>query len=226
MSGADLEKVHRETVLQALSKNTGKIGQSTLLEEINILKYGAKRTLDKCAKMLAETAFHEAGHAVISKVLMPERIIEQISIVPREQALGMVAYNREQEIDYTKAFWFSQTCVALAGRAAQVKQFGDEGLDTGASSDLRQAMWSAWNPVAKYGMHHDSYNLDTTVLHEWSGDVYFQSQTEKLIKEWLDEATLKTDQLVDQYWEQISKVAQALLEEEVLSEAQFKSLIE
>lgn len=177
MSGADLEKVHRETVLQTLSKNTGKIGQSTLLEEINILKYGAKRTLDKCAKMLAETAFHEAGHAVISKVLMPERIIEQISIVPREQALGMVAYNREQEIDYTKAFWFSQTCVALAGRAAQVKQFGDEGLDTGASSDLRQAMWSAWNPVAKYGMHPDSYNLDTTVLHEWSGDVYFQSQS-------------------------------------------------
>ncbi len=83
-----------------------------------------------------------------------------------------------------------------------------------------------WAQNPKYGMHPDSYNLDTTVLHEWSGDVYFQSQTEKLIKEWLDEATLKTDQLVDQYWEQISKVAQALLEEEVLSEAQFKSLIE
>ncbi|MCF2849956.1 hypothetical protein NH514_21980 [Pseudoalteromonas sp. ACER1] len=49
MSGADLEKVHRETVLQTLSKSTGKICQSTLVEEINILKYGAKRTLDKCA---------------------------------------------------------------------------------------------------------------------------------------------------------------------------------
>ena len=49
MSGADLEKVHREAVLQALSKNAGKICQSTLVEEINILKYGAKRTLDKCA---------------------------------------------------------------------------------------------------------------------------------------------------------------------------------
>ena len=46
MSGADLEKVHRETVLQTLSKSTGKICQSTLVEEINILKYGAKRTLD------------------------------------------------------------------------------------------------------------------------------------------------------------------------------------
>ena len=225
MSGADLEKVHRETVLQALSKNTGKICQSTIVEEINILKYGAKRTLDKCEKMLAETAFHEAGHAVISKVLMPERIIEQISIVPREQALGIVAYSREQDVDYTKAFWFSQTCVALAGRAAQVKQFGDEGLDTGAISDLKQAMWSAWNPIARYGMHPDSYNLDTTVLHEWSGEVYFKSQTEKLVKEWLDEATVKTDELVEQYWEQISKVAQALLEEEVLSQERFKSLI-
>jgi len=176
MSGADLEKVHRETVLQALSKNTDKICQSTLVEEINILKYGAKRSLDKCEKMLAETAFHEAGHAVVSTVLMPERSIEQISIVPREQALGMVAYSREQEVDHTKAFWFSQTCVALAGRAAQVKQFGDEGLDTGASSDLKLAMWSAWNPIARYGMHPDSYNLDATVIHEWSGEINSQGR--------------------------------------------------
>ena len=86
-------------------------------------------------------------------------------------------------------------------------------------------MWSAWNPVAKYGMHPDSYNLDTTVLHEWSGEVYFKSQTEQLVKEWMDEATVKTDELVEQYWEQISKVAQALLEEEVLSQERFKSLI-
>ena len=75
MSGADLEKVHRETVLQALSKNTGKIGQSTLLEEINILKYGAKRTLDKCAKMLAETAFHEAGPVSYTHLTLPTKRI-------------------------------------------------------------------------------------------------------------------------------------------------------
>ena len=71
-------------------------------------------------------------------------------------------------------------------------------------------------------MHAITYSM----VYEYFDNRYFQSQNEKLIKEWLDEATLKTDQLVDQYWEQISKVAQALLEEEVLSEAQFKSLIE
>ncbi|MEG3765881.1 AAA family ATPase [Alteromonas sp. 14N.309.X.WAT.G.H12] len=225
MSGADLEKIHREAVLRRLSEGLNKITQSVLVEEINILKYGAKRSLDNCEKMLAETAYHEAGHAVISKVLMPDRVIEQISVVPREQSLGMVAYSNDQVVDYTKQFWFSRTCVALAGRAAQVKQFGDDGLDTGASSDLRNAMWSAWSAIAKYGMHPDSYNMDITVLKEISKETYFQQQTETLIKQWMDEATQTTDMLIAQHWQSIHVVAQALLEKEVLSEAQFMSLI-
>ncbi|MBW8189726.1 AAA family ATPase [Neiella marina] len=225
MSGADLEKIHREAVLRALSEDNRKIDQSTLVEEINILKYGAKRSLDNSEKTLAETAYHEAGHAVISKVLLPEQVIEQISVVPREQTLGMVAYSNDQHISTTKSFWFSRTCVALAGRAAQVKQFGDEGLDTGASSDLRNAMWSAWSAIAKHGMHPDSYNIDVTALNQCSGENYFQQHTEALIKQWLDEATAKTAQLVAQQWHQIDTVAKALLDKEVLSEAQFEALL-
>ncbi|MBU2978565.1 AAA family ATPase [Alteromonas sp. C1M14] len=225
MSGADLEKIHREAVLRKLSEGLSHISQSMLVEEINILKYGAKRSLDNCEKMLAETAYHEAGHAVISKVLMPERVIEQISVVPREQSLGMVAYSNDQVVDYTKQFWFSRTCVALAGRAAQVKQFGDDGLDTGASSDLRNAMWSAWSAIAKYGMHPDSYNMDITALKDIAKDTYFQQQTETLIKQWMDDATQTTDDLIAEHWQSIHVVAQALLEQEVLSEAQFMRLI-
>lgn len=225
LSGADLEKIHRESVLRALSEGNRKIDQRTLVEEVNILKYGAKRSLDSCEKTLAETAYHEAGHAVISKFLMPERIIEQISVVPREQSLGMVAYSTDQHIDYTKEFWFSRTCVALAGRAAQIKQFGDEGLDTGASSDLKNAMWSAWSAIAKYGMHPDSYNMDVTALQEWGGETYFQAHTEKLIQQWVNDATLKTSQLVEQHWQHIDAVAKALLDKEVLSEIQFMDLL-
>ncbi|WP_300478831.1 AAA family ATPase [Shewanella sp.] len=225
MSGADLKRIHREAVLKALSENNNKITQNSLVEEINILKYGAKRSLDNSEKWLAETAYHEAGHAVISHILMPERVIEQISVVPREQALGMVAFSNDQNIDYTKNYWFSQTCVALAGRAAQIKQFGEAGLDTSAGSDLKSAMWSAWSAVAKYGMHPESYNMDVTVLNQWTNEAYFKSHTELLIKQWLDDATTKTDQLVVQYWDQIYMVAQALLDKEVLSEEQFLSLI-
>ncbi|MBU3023788.1 AAA family ATPase [Aestuariibacter sp. A3R04] len=225
MSGADLEKIHREAVLRALSKGATQISQAMLTEEINILKYGAKRSLDNCEKTLAETAYHEAGHAVISKILMPERVIEQISVVPREQALGMVAYANDQNIDYTKAFWFFRTCVALAGRAAQVAQFGEEGLDTGASSDLKSAMWSAWSAIGKYGMHADSYNMDVTALKDMAGETYFKQHTEKLIKQWIDDATVKTEALVKQHWSKIEAVAQALLDKEVLSEAQFMALL-
>lgn len=225
LSGADLEKIHRESVLRALSENSGKITQAALIEEVNILKYGAKRSVDSCERTLAETAYHEAGHAVISKILMPERVIEQISVVPREQSLGMVAYDSEQKVDYTKAFWFSRTCVALAGRAAQVKQFADDGLDTGASSDLRNAMWSAWMAIAKHGMHSESYNMDVTALKEWTGDTYFKAHTESLIKAWIDDATTTTEKLICDNWTEIERVAKALLEHEVLSEKDFIQLL-
>lgn len=225
LSGADLEKIHREAVLRALSEDNQKIDQAALIEQVNILKYGAKRSLNSCEKTLSETAYHEAGHAVISKVLIPELIIEQISVVPRQQALGMVAYDHEQKTDYTKAFWFSRTCVALASRAAQVKQFGEHGLDTGANSDLRNAMWSAWSAIAKYGMHPESYNMDVTALNEWTSDTYFKSHMESLIKAWIDKASAETDKLIDTHWSQIDLVAQTLLEKEVLSEKDFMKLL-
>lgn len=225
LSGADIEKIHRESVLRALSENNTCISQAMMIEEVNILKYGAKCSLNNSAKTLIETAYHEAGHAVVSKLLMPDRRIEQISIVPREQALGMVTFNNDDDIGYTKAYWFSSTCVALAGRAAQVVKFTEDGLDTGASSDLKKAMWCAWSAIAKYGMHVDSYNIDITALQQITGRTYFKENTEKLIKQWLGDATVKTDELVKRHWTQIEAVAQALLDKEVLSEAQFMSII-
>jgi ATP-dependent Zn protease len=138
----------------------------------------------------------------------------------------MVAYDSEQKIDYTKAYWFCRTCVALAGRAAQVKQFAEDGLDNGASSDLRQAMWSAWMAIAKYGMHSESYNMDVTALKEWTGDTYFKAHTEALIKAWINDATVTTEKLVSEHWQQIEQVAKALLEHEVLSEQDFITLLQ
>ncbi|MDV7103855.1 AAA family ATPase [Vibrio sp. TH_r3] len=224
-SGADLEKINRESVLRSLSENNTIIDQAALVEQINILKYGVKRSQASCEKSLAETAYHEAGHAVLSRVLVPERVIEQISIVPREKSLGMVSYNDDEKIDYTKSFWFSLTCIALAGRAAQVKQFADDGLDTGAAGDLRQAMYYAWMAIARYGMHTDSYNIDVTAIQEFAGEPYFKQHTETLIKSWIDDASAETDKLIHAHWPTIQAVANALLEHEVLSEIELIELM-
>lgn len=218
LNGADLEKVHRESVLRAVRKNLSEIPQALLIEEINILKYGAKRSIESSQLALEETAYHEAAHAVISKTLIPERIIEQISVVAHENSLGMVSFDNEQELDHTKDFLFSMTCVALAGRAAQVKQFGSRGLDTGASSDLRQSMSLAWAATAKYGMEDKCYNMDIASLQEMSKLPLFQTRVESLIEDWIKKATVETNVLVDKHWSKIEAVAREVLEKEILDE--------
>ncbi|WP_051347252.1 AAA family ATPase [Thiomicrorhabdus chilensis] len=226
LSGADLLKVHRESVLRAMRNNLSEINQELLIEEINILKYGAKRSRKSCEELLQETAYHEAAHAVISKALLPERGIEQITVVAHENTLGMVAYNREQELDHTKDFLFSLTCIALAGRAAQVKQFGAKGLDTGASSDLKQAMHYAWLATVNYGMDENSYNMDLASLQEISQLQLFQPRIEQLIQNWIEAANNAIDELIEKHWQQIEAVANELLNKEILSEKDLCHIME
>lgn len=227
LSGADLEKIHRESVLCSIASGNKTINQADLIEQVNILKYGSKRSQESCERALKETAYHEASHAVLSNILIPERKIDHISIIPRGASQGMVAYNNElnQNIDYTKNYWFSLTCVALAGRSAQVKRFAEDGLDTGASSDLREAMRCAFLAISNYGMHEDSYNINITALQQWTDKSYFKEKTEKLIEDWITKATEKTNLLVDTYWEIISLVAETLLRKECLSESELIELI-
>ncbi|MDO6569228.1 AAA family ATPase [Alteromonas sp. 1_MG-2023] len=239
LTGADLNKIHREAVLTAIRNKVETITLTMLLEEINTLKYGAKsapKARDNSTQndssnnngndRLRETAIHEAGHAVISKLLMPERNIEQVSIIARERALGMVSYEAGQELKQTKAHWEALTCVALAGRAAQVEYSGELGIDTGASSDLTQATHYAWIAIARFGMHPKLYNLDIDYLNKQSKSGLFESDIEQAIQEWIADATDKTSELVTKYWQDIVKLADALIEEETIDEAQMMALLE
>lgn len=228
LTGADLNKVHREAVMTAIRNKAECITLTMLLEEINTLKYGAKSTSTSKrnhSERLRETAIHEAGHAVISKQLMPERNIEQVSIIARERALGMVSFEAGQELKQNKAHWQALTCVALAGRAAQVKDSGENGIDTGASGDLTQASHYAWIAIAKFGMHPKLYNLDIDYLAKHSDLALFKSDIEHAIQEWMTNATEKTSMLVNKHWQDIIKLADALIEHETLDEAQMMALL-
>nr|WP_306174701.1 AAA family ATPase [Alteromonas stellipolaris] len=229
LTGADLNKIHREAVLTAIRNKVETITLTMLLEEINTIKYGAKSVVNNKNNdkdRLRETAIHEAGHAVISKLLMPERNIEQVSIIARERALGMVSYEAGQELKQTRAHWEALTCVALAGRTAQVEYSGELGIDTGASSDLTQATHYAWIAITRFGMHPNLYNLDMNYLYKQSNSALFESDIEQAIQEWIGEATDKTSVLVTKYWQDIMKLADALIEHETIDEAQMMALLE
>lgn len=225
-SGADLEKVSREVVLLALREQHDIITAKMVIEQINTQKYGAPLNLEEGRHHLEETAYHEAAHAVISRVLLPERRIEQVTVVARANFLGMVAYDNEQQHDYTREFLFSLTCVALAGRAAQVKHFGGKGLDSGASGDLQQAAHYAWLAIAEWGMDESLYNLPVAALKERLQRLPFAAQVEDRIKHWLDEATGSTSSLVETHWQSIERVAQRVLRDEIIDAATLHQLME
>lgn len=225
-SGADLQKVSREAVLHALREGLDQITPEQLIEQINTQKYGSPLNLEDGKQHLLETAYHEAAHAVVSKLLLPERRIEQVTVVARADFLGMVSYDRDQQHDYTKEFLFNLTCVALAGRAAQVKQFGDKGLDSGASNDLKQAASYAWYAIAEWGMDDELYNICIPALQQSLGTTPFQQLTEQRIKHWLDRATAHTQAVIDTHWSKIEAVAQQVLQDEIVDATALQTLME
>lgn len=226
MSGADLEKTRREVILQALRNNNLHISAEQIIEQINTLKYGAPLDKTETLHQLEEVAYHEAAHAVISRLLVPHRRIEQVTVVARANFLGMVSYDQEQQHDHTKEFLFGLTCVALAGRAAQVKKFGSAGLDSGASGDLKQAANYAFLAISEWGMTPSTYNLPISAASEISKQPLYKELIETEVKAWIDEATNKTDAMVEKHWNQIETLAKRLLIDETVSEYNLNEIME
>lgn len=225
-SGADFEKLNREVILSAMREGVDLITVDRIIDHINIIKYGTPVTLAVNDLQLQETAYHEAAHAVVSLILLPERRIEQVTVTARSNAHGMVSFDQEQVLDYTRDFFFGLTCVALAGRVAQMKQFGTLGLDTGAAVDLEMATSIAWQVICTHGMDDNFFNLSLSTLGRYTDNTPFADQINSRVKEWIDQATEKAQLTVEQHWEKISFVAETLLEEETMTHDQLKSILD
>jgi len=214
MTGADLEKVLRESSLEALRTKNNIITQQIVIEQINIIKYGQRTILKSIESVLNETAYHEAGHAVIFKVLMPHIPIEQITIIPRGESLGFVSYNDEDiESNMSKKDIENKIAILFAGRIAQTKQFNDDGFDTGASNDLEKATFYAYIMAAGYGMDEKLGYLNISRI---KNNTFLQSQIEESVIKTLKTIQIKAEELVDKHWEKIEKIAKLLIEKEVL----------
>lgn len=222
-SGADLQKIESESILYANRKGLKSIDEAIVIEQINILKYGEKIEDNAIDVMLEKTAYHEAGHAVISKVLMPSQRIEQITITPRGNALGFVAYDTQAYQNRSKVWYKNHMCIALAGRAAEMKKYGEEGIESGASSDLSQANSLAYHAIAGHGMDETLFNIS---LQGYGEHKLYTKQIEESIQKWIKEATLRTEALVETHWKSIDRLAKQLLKDEVIEEKELESLLE
>ncbi|RME57558.1 AAA family ATPase [Candidatus Parcubacteria bacterium] len=217
MTGADLEKVRREVVLEMLKKNMDCISMGMLLEQINTIKHGARSGHQPVQNQLQSTAYHEAGHAIVSMVVNPDVNIEQVTIAPRGVAAGFVSYDLEslRGRSMNKAEILDQMAVSLAGRIAQSRQFPDIGNDSGAGNDLMQANRYAEWAIRELGLDEEVGNRvisdDELSQSPDAANLVFARK-----KAWLESAEEQCRAICEKHWDKIDLLARKLLEKEVI----------
>lgn len=225
LTGAQLELVGKEASFYCLRHSLPAITQEILIEQINIIKYGEKQSYLSPEKMFEETAIYQAGIAIISKILMPHVHIEHVSLTSKDEIVKFVShdYNDVQENMTVKDFK-DKICISLAGRTAQIKKYGNtDGMDTGASNDLQQATRDAYAAIAYYGMDQDvgyiNINgvVDAKEKSASNNDTkHYHGKIDTALERWMLEGEENTRNLVDKHWKLIQKLANELLEQEII----------
>jgi ATP-dependent Zn protease len=229
MSGYDLERIGKEASLYAIRKNMDCITEDLLIEHINNIKYGHKldtKRIRNFEEEIRRTACHEAAHAVLSYSLLPHIKIEQVTIAPRYETLGFVSYSAEEFANNaTKEEIFNNICVMLAGRTSQIRKFGANGIDSGASNDLEQATYLAYIAIASLGMDEVVGYVHADILRQNVSKQMFFRQIEEQLSKWIKDASEKTEGLVEKYWDKIEKLAEILVRQEIVDGAELEKIM-
>jgi len=200
------------------------------------VKLGRKKNPEKEAEDLKKTAYHEAGHAIVSRFTPGSDPVEQVSIIPRGLTGGVTVYLPEKE---RKTLYRNQMLAWLrsgvAGRASE-ELFLDD-ISSGASADIEQATEVAKEMVMKFGMSEKlgmvKYgDLDETshLGYSYGGGRDFSEDTAKMIdsevKRLIEEAYIDAKKVLSEHKKDVEKLVNVLLEKEVVIREDFDALFE
>ena len=228
-SGADLANILNEAAIIATINEHEAITNKDIEDAVKKVTVG----LEKQSRVVPEkdkrlTAYHEAGHAIVSSMLESQKDIKEVSIIPRGIAGGYTMYRTNEDKYYISKTEMEEKLVALlGGRAAEKIALND--ISTGASNDIEVATGIAKDMITKYGMSEslgpisidtekDPYELQ--MLGEKFGDAIGAE-----VKILIDTAYAKAQSLIMNNMDKLNKVAEALLEKEVISAEEFQELI-
>jgi ATP-dependent Zn protease len=233
-TGSQLEMLGKEASYYCLRHGLPAITQDILIDQINTIKYGERQSYLSLEQMFEETAIYEAGRAVISKILMPHVSIEHVSLTPKDNNEHFISHNySDVQENMTVKDFKNKISVSLAGRAAQIKQFGEiEGMDSGASNDLQQATRDAYVAIAHYGMDKEvgyiNINgvLDANKSTIYSKDTqHYHKRIDTALERWMLEGEKSVLRLVDEHWSTIANLSKLLLEKEIIYEDELDEIL-
>ena len=234
-SGADLENVLNEAALLAARRNLKQISEREIEDAMVKVTMGPEKTTrvrsDKEKKLVA---YHEAGHAVVSRFLPTQDAVHEISIVPRGMAGGYTMYQPTEDKSFmSRTEMIEQIISLLGGRASEELMLDD--ISTGASNDIERATKIANAMVTKYGM---STRLGTITLGSDQQEVFLgrdlaQEKTyseapagmiDEEMKKIIDACYLKAKEILRANEDKLNAVAGVLLEKEKITGSEFEKI--
>lgn len=170
-SGADLANLVNEAALFAARSNLKQVSMNEFEKAKDKIMMGAERkSMVMSEKEKLNTAFHEAGHAIVGRLVPEHDPVYKVSIIPRGRALGVTMFLPEEDrYSMSKRGIEGNICSLFGGRIAEELTLGFEGVTTGASNDIQRATELARNMVTKWGL---SEKLGPLLYEEDEGEVF------------------------------------------------------
>jgi cell division protease FtsH len=233
-SGADLANIVNEAALLAARRNKRIVTMAEFEDAKDKIIMGAeRRTMVQSRDELLATAYHEAGHAIVSLRVPGYWPLHKVTIVPRNRSLGVTMNLPETDpVNESKQFCESKLAVLFGGRVAEQIIYGKEHLNSGASMDIRMATSTAKRMVMDYGM---SEKLGPLLYSEGQRDIFSgQSQTisddtarliDEEIRRFVTTGQDKAWQVLTENRAELERVTQALMEYETLTGDEIKGLM-
>ena len=234
-AGADLENVLNEAALLAARRNYKEIGMKEIEDAMVKVTMGPeKKTRVRSEKENRLVAYHEAGHAVVSRYLPTQDPVHQISIIPRGMAGGYTMYRPTEDKSFMSKTEMEENIVSLlGGRVAEALILND--ISTGASNDIERASQIARNMVTKYGM---SEKVGTVMFGGGEGEVFlgrdfaqtkdYSEETAALIdeevKRIVQTAYEKAVKILTEHVDKLHAVAGVLMEKEKIEGEEFDNI--
>ncbi|HRY60039.1 MAG TPA: ATP-dependent zinc metalloprotease FtsH [Patescibacteria group bacterium] len=235
-SGADLKNVLNESAILAARNSKKAISMTELNDAVERVVLGPERktrVIHEDEKKI--TAYHEAGHALVSHILPNGDPVHKISIISRGRALGYTWNMPEQDkLLYSKSHFEDEIAILLSGREAELMIFGE--LTTGAQNDLQQASKIARKMVTEFGMSEkigamSFHGKDEMVFlgRDLAESKNYSEKTAQVIDDEvaviITKAEAKAHEVLTKSKDLLSKIADVLMEKETIEREEFEKLI-
>lgn len=237
-SGADLANLVNEAALFAARANKRTVGMEQFEKAKDKIMMGAERkSMVMSYEERLNTAYHEAGHAIVGRLMPQHDPVYKVSIIPRGRALGVTMFLPEEDrYSHSRQSIISNICSLYGGRIAEEMTLGKEGVTTGASNDIQRATMFARNMVTKWGL---SEEMGPLLYDDEEGDPFTrgygqpakpmsedtQRKIDAVVRDISDNCYQQAAQLLEDNRDILETMCQALMKYETIDSGQIDQLM-